>query len=715
MLGTKLVGRYEILRNLGGGGFGETYVACDTQLPGSPECVVKKLKPLANDVETLQTARRLFDTEAQVLFKLGNHPQIPQLLAYFEDNSEFYLVQELIPGHDLSQEFTPGHAWNQQQVLGFLREILTVLDFVHRQNVIHRDINPHNIIRRDTANPPEQQLVLIDFGAVKQVTTTIVQSQIQPKARTVAIGTPGYMSAEQAQGNPRLSSDIYSVGVMAIQALTGMNGDELPRDDNTYEIAWHDTCKEQVDGGFANILDKMVRHDFRMRYGSAGEVLAEINNWMNGQTHNSTTLALAPAGGNPPILANAGNPSLTTKKQIPKKKIFLTLFSIFGLIIVGSVGAFYLFKSINTVNSQESYQQANTLYELNRYDDALRSYQQALDIRNDYPEAWHGKGKTLFALKRDREALGAYERAIQLAPDFTAAWGDRGLVLARLKRYKEAIAAFDKALATDAKNATIWNEKANSLSQLNQLEAAITAYDKAIEINGENPEFYYNKANILQKINRFDEAVNNYDKAVNLKSNYVNAWYQRGNVLYNLNRYQDALASYEKVVYQQPDFVMAWLAQGNIYMNQKRFLEAINAFEQVNKLNPNYYAVWYGKGWSLHQLQRYDEAIASYNRAIALRPNRHPAQYNLGNVLYQQQKYSAAITAYNRAIQADPNHPETWFSRGNAHFNLKQYTQAKADYERAIALKPDYQGAINARNQVDGLLKKGNEGVGNRE
>lgn len=94
MLGNMLVGRYQIISHLGGGGFGETFVAYDTQLPGKPKCVVKKLKPQATDPTTLQTARRLFDTEAQVLYKLGTHNQIPQLLAYFEENEEFYLVQE---------------------------------------------------------------------------------------------------------------------------------------------------------------------------------------------------------------------------------------------------------------------------------------------------------------------------------------------------------------------------------------------------------------------------------------------------------------------------------------------------------------------------------------------------------------------------------------------------------------------------------------------
>ena len=185
MLGSTLVGRYQIISDLGGGGFGETFVAYDTHLPGSPKCVVKKLKPQANDPVTLQTARRLFDTEAKVLYKLGIHERIPQLLAYFEENQQFYLVQEYIYGHDLNEEIKPGEPLNQDQIVSLLQEILEILDFVHQQKVIHRDINPRNILRNDK----DGKLVLIDFGAVKQITTQVVSCGNQTQF-TVAIGTP---------------------------------------------------------------------------------------------------------------------------------------------------------------------------------------------------------------------------------------------------------------------------------------------------------------------------------------------------------------------------------------------------------------------------------------------------------------------------------------------------------------------------------------------
>ncbi|MBD2041093.1 GUN4 domain-containing protein [Microcoleus sp. FACHB-672] len=260
-------GRYQIISHLGGGGFGTTFVAEDRHLPGNPRCVVKQLKPKAVDNPTaLEAARRLFEREADVLYKLGSHNQIPRLFAHFEEDREFYLVQELIEGHELRQELPVNQQLSEAQVVCILREILEVLVFVHQQDVIHRDIKPSNLIRCRQ----DKKIVLIDFGAVKQLGTPAINSQGQTSF-TIAIGSPGYMPSEQMAGKPRFSSDIYAVGMIGIQALTGLHPRGLPEDPNTCEIIWRDRAEVSLE--FAKVIDKMVRYDFRERYQSAREVL----------------------------------------------------------------------------------------------------------------------------------------------------------------------------------------------------------------------------------------------------------------------------------------------------------------------------------------------------------------------------------------------------------------------------------------------------------
>lgn len=687
MLGNTLVGRYQIISHLGGGGFGETFVACDTHLPGSPQCVVKKLKPQANDPDTLQTARRLFDTEAQVLYQLGTHDRIPQLLAYFEENQEFYLVQEFIEGHDLSQEIIPGKPLSQDQVICLLQEILDILEFVHRQKVIHRDINPRNIIRRK----PDDKLVLIDFGAVKQITTQVITPSGKTKF-TVAIGTPGYIPSEQAQGNPKFSSDIYALGILGIQALTGLSPEQLEKDADTSEIIWQHTS---VSDDFAKVLDKMVCYDFRERYRSAGIVLQALNDLNKSQ---SQTMALSS-----PFLQN---PIKNTLKPInkPKKNIVLKFLGIMTLIGIGIGSSIYIVNAINSANSTELYKQANTLYELQRYQDALARYEKAVNIRPEYALAWDGQAKTLYELKEYKEALAAYDKAIQLEPDYLPAWSGRGFTLNKLQRYQEAIASFNKALQLENQDPEVWNAKGEALTKLNEYDQALKSYDKAIEFNKEYYEAWYNKALLLQNLKRYDEAMTAYDKVLELKQDYERAWYNRGNVLVNLQRYQDAIAAYDKAVQYKPTFYQAWLSKGNVLINLQRYPEAIESFEQVIKYNRKNYQAWYGRGWSLHQIKRYEEAVTSYNQAIELNRKNYQVWYNRGNSLYNLNKYQEAISSYNKSVNYEPKHYETWYSRGNALFNVKRYSEAIASYDKAIKIKPDYQQAINARNQAQQQL-----------
>ncbi|MDZ8187950.1 MAG: serine/threonine-protein kinase [Nostoc sp. ChiSLP02] len=274
MLGQLLDGRYQVLQVLGGGGFAQTYIAQDTHRPGFPKCVVKHLKPVTRSPEFLETARRLFSSEAETLEQLGNHNQIPRLLAYFEHNQEFFLVQDFIQGHTLKAELSPNQLWTQDGVIELLKQILGILQFVHSHNVIHRDIKPDNIIRRQQ----DGKLVLIDFGAVKQMQTQLLTVPGQTTA-SIIIGTPGYMSTEQGQGKPRPNSDIYSLGVIAIQALTGLHPINFEEDPDTGEISWQHHAN--VSSELASVLSKMVLHHFKQRYQSAAEVLQVLEHLDN--------------------------------------------------------------------------------------------------------------------------------------------------------------------------------------------------------------------------------------------------------------------------------------------------------------------------------------------------------------------------------------------------------------------------------------------------
>jgi serine/threonine protein kinase len=259
-----LAGRYEIIKLLGGGGFAVTYLARDNYQPSKPLCVVKQLRPNQTQSRVIE----FFEKEAAILERLGKHPQIPQLLAHFNQDDNLYIVQEFIEGQDLSREIVPGKRLSESYVTKLLQDALEILSFVHSHGVIHRDIKPQNLMRRQ-----DGKIILIDFGAVKELGTLMINSQGEVNS-SVVIGTPGYMSYEQYRGKPCFGSDIYALGVMAIQALTGVLPAELEEDPQTGEIIWQNQV--QVSNHLSEVLTKMVRHHFSMRYLNATEALQAL-------------------------------------------------------------------------------------------------------------------------------------------------------------------------------------------------------------------------------------------------------------------------------------------------------------------------------------------------------------------------------------------------------------------------------------------------------
>lgn len=272
-----LKNRYQVLQVLSeAGGFGQTFLAEDIDTPSRRRCVIKKLKPVA-DRDEFQFLQERFHREAAILERLGDSSnQIPKLYAYFVENQEFYLVQELINGLTLRQKIQREGTLGENTVKGLLWSLLNVLDYVHRQNIIHRDIKPDNIILRQRDNKP----VLIDFGIVKEVLHIGIDGN--PTSSVLAGGTPGYMASEQAAGRPVYASDIYSLGATAIYLLTGRNPQQMTNP-ATGDIAWRQFAP-QVSSIFATVLNKAMELHARDRYKTAAEIQEDLQRVFRGES-----------------------------------------------------------------------------------------------------------------------------------------------------------------------------------------------------------------------------------------------------------------------------------------------------------------------------------------------------------------------------------------------------------------------------------------------
>jgi serine/threonine-protein kinase len=250
-------GRYQIIKRIGKGGFAHTYLAKNLTAEGTPHCVVKQLRPKVDNPRMLQ----LFKLEATILDRF-KHSQIPKMVECFEHQGDRFMVQDFVAGDDLTKEFTVGHQWSEAKVVRFLREMLKVLSYVHQKQAIHRDIKPANIIRRWDNG----QLFLIDFGAVRDL-------ENKSPDPVPVVGTPGYYAPEQVDGVATFSSDIYALGMTAIQFVTGQYPLHLPKN-GAQEVVWRDLTS--ISDQLATILEQMTRADETDRYNCTMAVLADL-------------------------------------------------------------------------------------------------------------------------------------------------------------------------------------------------------------------------------------------------------------------------------------------------------------------------------------------------------------------------------------------------------------------------------------------------------
>lgn len=585
--------RYSIIKPLGSGGFGQTFLAQDLHLPGHPRCVVKRLQPRNTDSISLNSARRLFNSEAEALSILGNHDQIPRLLAHFEENEQFYLAQELIEGDLLSQEIQVGVCLTETQTVEMIQDVLTTLCTVHEHGVIHRDIKPSNLIRRQY----DRKIVLIDFGAVKQISNQL-GSEAMPHSMTVIVGSLGYMPNEQIAGHPCLSSDIYAVGMLALQALTGRDPKRIPKDPSTSELMWRELVSIRPE--FANVLDKMVRYDYRQRYADARSALT--------------------------ALQQATQTQVTFTPQIDLASQAL------------EAHAAWL-------------ERADELFEQNRFHDAARCYEKVVKVQTNATTTWLKLGIAFDNIEQYALAVNAYQTVTQQQPDDYLAWLKLGKVREQLGQHEAALAAYDEVLKLQPKNYWIWADRGQILEKTERIEEALAAYDRAVELKPDFQLAQERRKRLLVALERVDElyTLQHYDDAIAacdqvLKDNPHDAtmWLMRGMALENQKQLAAAAISYNTVIRLQPDDHVAWFRLGTVLEELGHPKRAAKAYSNVTRLQPQNHWAWYQRGHMLEKLTEYRAAIASYQQAIKLQPTFDTAQSAYQSLLGRTLSLSSA-------------------------------------------------------------------------
>ncbi len=309
--------RYRAMKPIGQGGFSRTFLARDEDKPSLPLCVIKQFYPQAQGTSTLAKAIELFNHEAMRLEELGKHRQIPELLAYFTQDDRQYLLQEFIDGLNLGQELQQNGVYSETQIQHFLNELLRILQFCHQKQIIHRDIKPENIIRRQNPAKLRGQIVLVDFGASKVVTSASMNQT------GTSIGSPEYVAPEQMRGRALFASDIYSLGVTCIHLLTARSPFDL-YDINNDVWLWRNYLQASINEDLGRILDKMMATTPARRYQTVDDVLRDLNKLptLISQTGNVVKSVPTPSKPTPPTIVSS-SPSQIDQELEEMKTVFM--------------------------------------------------------------------------------------------------------------------------------------------------------------------------------------------------------------------------------------------------------------------------------------------------------------------------------------------------------------------------------------------------------
>mgnify|MGYP003406535491 FL=1 len=665
-------GRYLITGYLGGNEGVETYLANNLRRQYQSPCLIKQIElPQSDDHNKFQLERNFIE-ELSVLERLGYHEQIPQLRDHFEENDEFYLVQEYIQGKSLAQKIAQQNL-STAQIIQIFESTLSVLQFIHQNRLIHRNIKPSNLIIREL----DQQVIITDFGILHEIKT---RPNLLLDSRTFE--RQNYWPPEQAAGRPTISSDLYAVGMTIIEALTGTKPATFTRE-QTGKLLWEQNLT--LDRRLIRIIDKLIQLDLGQRYQSAEKVLSDLRkiNSYGSWNYQPTKIKL--------------QDSKTVNQQRRSRSSRRSRRSILPLLI-GLLGVICLLGSIEftfpTVRPFYYWYQGQKLLP-KQPQAALDRFTQATNLKAQNWRAWLGRGDALASMERHPDALEAYIEATELNPDLSTGWQKRGDVLFHLDKFTEAIAAYNQALELEPESATIYNRKGQALFELQQYEAALVMQDAALERDQLNPQFLSDRAQVLFQLGQYNEALDIFNQVQAIQPNSFQLWQDKFLVLKALNRPQEAEKvrrevnnKYIQIIQQQPQDISAWIAQGDFFAETQMYNKAVEAYNQAIKLMPDNYAAWLGKGKALTQLGQEANALAALDRTLQILPQSYKAWQGKGMISQRQNNLAQAIANYDQAIKINDNIPSLWRDRAIVLNQQGKYTQAVESLTKASELSP---------------------------
>lgn len=605
-----LGGRYQFIQILGSGERRQTLLVADVHYPGHPKCVIKQLKLPTRNPTTLKFILSLLKKKLEVLEMVGRHNHIPNTLASFQDRQHFYLVQEFIPGRSLAEDLVVGQPWSQQQVLRLLRDVLRVLMFVQEHGVIHSNLKPSNILRHQADN----RILVSDFGLLKDIHWDVSTKESTPDSE-LGGAQLAYVPLEQRQGSTRFCTDHYALGMMAVQALTGLPPSDLP---DATQPDLQDTVirlLQQIEGvgiSVASLIARMVHPEPDRRYQKALAILSDLNRLVEAPEPTSADRGEV-------IAYDTPQPEAVETAPQPDRGKWALLGAVLGILALG-VGVVALrvpqqlwanqqlgvaeavaqsgdpeaaivhYSKVLEIDpdNETALAARGQLYgQTNDPESGLADLTAAIDANPQNPTWVYQRGNLRFGVGDIQGAIDDYTAALQLDPTLVSAYVNRGTARAEwgddLGAVKDYTAALDLDPSLELRAASYLN-RCLSYSNLEQHVKALVDCTEAINLRPSHSLAYQNRGLVRRRLEEFQGAIQDYNIAIQIEPDSSDPYYNRGLARQDLKDFTGALEDFSKAIALDESHVFARYDRGILYAQLGQAPKARADFEAAAQL-----------------------------------------------------------------------------------------------------------------------------------
>ncbi|MBN1284681.1 MAG: tetratricopeptide repeat protein [Anaerolineae bacterium] len=678
-----MLGPYRIVEKIGGGGMATVYRAYH---PATGREVAIKVLSEHFAAEAQFLAR--FTREAKVVAGL-QHPHILPTLDNGQDRGLTYLVMPHIATGTLRDYLERGPL-SLTEARRLFAQIAQAVDYAHRRGVIHRDLKPGNVLLDERGNA-----LLSDFGLAR-----IMETMSLASVSGAMIGTPAYMSPEQAQGLPAdARSDIYSLGAVLYEMLTGRP--PFSADTTVGLIFKHitepapllRTGRPDLPLAVEQVVLKALAKNPEDRYQTAGAMMAALQQ------------AVYPSG--------AARRRVSIRRGVQGIALLLAagLVTVMILIALAGDGLAINPPALPTTadaaaptTTPEPTRPARSYYDLGQdyyrqgdYEKAIEMYTIALQLDAGFAEAYNGKGQAYAATERYESAIEDYTRAIELDPGMAEAYNNRGIASRRLDDYTQAIEDYSQAITINPDFAEAYNNRGYLYFVQGAYDQAIDDYTRAIELAPGLANAYTSRGYAYYGRGDYRAAIDDYTRAIEIDPGMAEAYTNRCRAYYRLGEYEPAVQDCTRAIEIDPDQPIAYTSRARAYHTLAQYDQAVEDYTHAIRLDSNLAEAYAGRGYTHYVQGDYTSALYDYTRALEIDPNLADVYLSRGYVHFDQGLYAEAIADYTRALEITPDLAEAYARRGRAYHQLEDYTQAFADYERALEIDPSFAPAYQNR------------------